>query len=111
MLKPGEPHTSSFWLREAPKKLKGTLPQRYGAFGWGILIVEGPNWKTFIILSSSIISLITLGAIICSAATKDASHGFGIGSYLIGALSVEWAVLIMIANMSFSPSKMTGTGK
>lgn len=61
-------------------------------------------------LSSAIISLITLVAIIYSA-KKDVSHGFGVGSYLVGALGVELAVLIMIANMSFSPSTMAGTGK
>lgn len=110
MLRPGEPHTSSFWLHEAPKKIKEALPQQYGTTGWGILIVEGPNWTAFVVLSSATISLITLIAIIYSAMKGD-SHGFGVGSYLVGALGVELAVLIMIANMSFSPSKMAGTGK
>lgn len=91
LLMPGE-HFDSFWTNQVPKKLQKELKYKVGSktpiIGWGLYIVESPNWHALTVLTivTAIICLII--ALVYSIVMKDASGGFTVGSFFLGVLTL-----------------------
>jgi hypothetical protein len=81
-------HTAtSFFLRRLPKKLDSKLqcsldPDKM-ATGWGIHIIDGPNWFTLSCLFLCMLFSSAVVAITWSVVRKDLQGGFAIGSFLV----------------------------
>lgn len=65
--KPGR-HLGKFWLNRLPKKLKEKLllNTKGSAIGWGIHIVEEPNWFAFGLVAVGVVALSGVLALIYS---------------------------------------------
>lgn len=89
LLTPG-PHLDRYWVDSFPKKLNGKLEYISGQrpFGWGIHIVEGPNWYAFAFLACTIVTLSGVLSVIYAILRQDISSAFGMGSYIISVLAL-----------------------
>jgi hypothetical protein len=83
-------HLDRYWIDSFPKKLNGKLAYVSGQrpFGWGIHIVEGPNWYAFAFLAYVIILSSGILSVIYAILRRDISSGFGMGSYAISVLTL-----------------------
>lgn len=94
LFEPGA-HFDDFWTRRTPKKLVQMLsyPSPNPVIGWGVQIVEGPNWCALVVLTV-IFNVLSLAiSSIYSAATSDVSSGFAVGSFF---LAVETMVVTLV---------------
>lgn len=104
LLSPGK-HQHRFWTHRTPKKLKEML--RYqndlvDVIGWGVHIIEGPNYLAIALLVAiSLLLSITL-ALAYSLTTHDVSGGFTIASFFLAAegLVVTLGTTILITALS-----------
>ena len=78
-------HNTNLWGSRLPQKLGASLffSNEPLSTGWGILIVEGPNW--FLFWTAMIICLVVNGLLIglYSRFRNDNPSGVAIGSYLL----------------------------
>ncbi|MCJ1467445.1 hypothetical protein MMC07_006070 [Pseudocyphellaria aurata] len=86
-------HISDFWLGRLPKKLGDILPHSSDerlSVGWGIHIVEGPNW--LLLTCTFIFMLLVSGvaAVVWSVIREDVQGGLAIGAYLV---TVQTAIM------------------
>lgn len=69
--------------------------------GWGVHIVEGPNWHALavLIIIFSVLSLAT--SLIYSAVTSDVSSGFAMGAFFIAAetMMVTWVLAVVTTSL------------
>lgn len=95
-------HTSDFWTKRTPKKLIEMLkyPSPDPVIGWGVQIVEGPNWHALAVLMAILIVLSLAIASIYSAVTKDVSSGFSVGAFFIAAEAMVVAWVLAVVAMS-----------
>jgi hypothetical protein len=101
IFEPGEHLGLGFWQRRTPKKLHTRIAFSYGidpVIGWGLHIVEGPNWVAFLV-ASQLVLLLTLSLVVLySALTEDVSAGFGIGSYVV----TSWTAILTLYALGFA---------
>lgn len=57
--------------------------------GWGVYIIEGPNWTGISWLGAVVMTCSVVVAVIYSCVTGDASSGFTIGAFIM-SLWVSW---------------------
>jgi len=95
-------HMDDFWTNRMPKKLRDRLaylpvdrrdpqteePLSPPIIGWGVHIVEGPNWPAFFVLSWLAIGASFVLALAYCAVAGDVSGAFGMASYLVGVVTV-----------------------
>src|SRR5277367_5290823 len=81
--KPGR-HLGKFWLNRLPKKLKEKLTNNSDclAIGWGIHIVEEPNWYAFGLVAIAVLAFSGVLSVVYSVCARDVSGGFGVGAYM-----------------------------
>jgi hypothetical protein len=84
------------WFKRLPKKLSRALLDVYlragpeeVVFGWGVLVVEGPNSTGITWLGALMLTLSAVISIVYTAVSKDASAGFTIGASLT-SVWVAW---------------------
>lgn len=91
LLEPGQ-HLDDYWTRYMPKKLREVLaynPQSAEpVIGWGLYIIEGPNWYVLTWLTLIFVVFSVALALVYSCVTRDVSSGFTVGSFVLGALAV-----------------------
>lgn len=51
--------------------------------GWGVYIIEGPNWKGISRLGALVLSVVTMVSVIYAGVKKDPSGGFTVGGFLV----------------------------
>lgn len=91
-------HTTDFWTKRTPKKLVQMLdyPSPDPVIGWGIHIIEGPNWHALGVLTM-IFNVLSLAiASIHSVVRSDVSSGFAVGSFF---LAVETMIVTLVLAM------------
>ena len=74
-----------------PKKLDTRLTYGGGSdpvIGWGVHIVERPNWIAFSLLSEIVLFLSLFIGIAWSLIGADPSAGFTVASYVVAVLTV-----------------------
>jgi hypothetical protein len=84
------PHLDRYWIDSIPKKLNDKLLYNSGCrpFGWGVHIVEGPNWLALYLFALGFVTLSGILAVVYSALTKDVSSGFAVGAYVVTVLTL-----------------------
>ncbi|MCJ1395077.1 hypothetical protein MMC18_007958 [Xylographa bjoerkii] len=98
LFEPGN-HLDRFWSNRVPKKLNSEI--RYGdgvepVIGWGVHVVEGPNWVAFSVLSEIVLLLSGVLALGWSLLARDVSAGFTVGAYVVAVLAVGNALGIVM---------------
>ncbi|MCJ1370650.1 hypothetical protein MMC20_001863 [Loxospora ochrophaea] len=95
-LEPGF-HYDRFWTERLPKKLGVRLEYDttdQPIVGWGIQIIDGPNWIAFCVLSGLVCVLSLLISLVVSMLSKNTS-GFEVGSYILATLSLSHAIGVL----------------
>ncbi|MCJ1390207.1 hypothetical protein MMC18_003065 [Xylographa bjoerkii] len=89
LIDPG-PHRRPVWLHRLPKKLNHSLLNSSDelVIGWGLHIIEGPNWVAICAAGFCITFLSGAFSTLWSILRSDVSGGFGIGSWLVSALTL-----------------------
>lgn len=79
-----EAHTEPIWSSRLPVKLQESLyySRKPLTEGWGIEILEGPNWLLFCFVMVLILLFSGAVAVICSHYTADKPTGIAIGAWL-----------------------------
>ena len=103
LFEPGA-HSSDFWTQRTPKKLAQMLnyPSSKPVIGWGVHIVEGPNWHAFTLLIIIFNFLSLLIAFIYSVVKIDVSGGFAVGSYFIAVETMVVTLVLAVVTTSLS---------
>jgi ascorbate-specific PTS system EIIC-type component UlaA len=57
--------------------------------GWGVYIIEGPNWRGISWLGAIVYTLSVMIAVVYSVMRKDPSSGFTIGAFIV-SLWIAW---------------------
>lgn len=89
-------HTRNFWLDRLPKKLNDIL-ECSGSngnnlpVGWGIHIVEGPNWLVLTCTFILVLAVSGIVAVVWSVTKRDVQGGMGIGAYLV---TIQTAIMM-----------------
>jgi hypothetical protein len=80
---------SSVWVSRLPKRLRQRLfevrissPSVEYVPGWGVYIIEGPNWKDISRLGAMVVTASLLISVVYTSIRKDASSGFAIGAFI-----------------------------
>lgn len=99
-------HTSDFWTKRTPKKLVQMLsyPSPEPVIGWGVHIVEGPNWHALAVLII-IFGVLSLAiSLLYSAVTSDVSSGFALGAFFIAAetMMVTWVLAVATTSLRYN---------
>lgn len=94
-------HLDTFWTNRTPKKLKQALQYSNGGdpvIGWGVHIIEGPNWYALVVLAVLFVFATFILSLAYSLAGHDASSGFTMGSFFLsaGTLLITLTVTIVI---------------
>lgn len=97
---------NDFWTKRTPKKLMQMLnyPSPDPVIGWGVHIVEGPNWHALAVLII-IFGVLSLAiSLIYSAVTSDVSSGFAMGAFLVAAetMMVTWVLAVVTTSLLYS---------
>jgi hypothetical protein len=96
LLEPG-PHLDHYWLDMFPKKLQEILEYRTGSpnanIGWGIRIVDGPDWAVVLWLALAVMSFSGVLGVIYSIVKKDPGGGFTMAGFLVTLIFVGFAYL------------------
>lgn len=90
LFEPGN-HLDRFWTRRTLKKLKHTLEYAGDGnpvIGWGVHIVEGPNWSAFIVLTAMFMAASLVLSTVYSILQDDVSSGFAMGSFFLAAETI-----------------------
>jgi hypothetical protein len=101
IFEPGRHLGLGFWQNRTPKKLHSRIDFVGGGrpvIGWGLHVVEGPNWAAFFVVSQLLL-LATLGlAVLYAALARDVSAGFGMASYVMTA----WTAVLTLYALGFA---------
>ncbi|KAF2806491.1 uncharacterized protein BDZ99DRAFT_337798, partial [Mytilinidion resinicola] len=88
-------HTHSkcnLWLDRLPKKVGNSIKVQHDPnvlqLGWGVHIVEGPNWLVISWTMFGLLLVSFLVSLIYALAAKSQESGFGIGQWIVGVLSL-----------------------
>lgn len=105
LLEPGN-HLDDFWTNYVPKKLRQELQYQRGGpgpvIGWGVHVVEGPNWCAVAVLAVVFV-VMSLGlALACSLATGDVSGAFTVGSFVLAAETLIVTLVLTVIATSHS---------
>ncbi|KAI8930890.1 hypothetical protein NX059_011905 [Plenodomus lindquistii] len=102
-------HAEDIWLKRLPKKLdeklldtlqnqgtingSGTMDDASLAFGWGVHIVDGPNYAALALMLAVgvVVAFIVSGLVVGLAKTQE--QGFGIGSFLLAIIACVMAAV------------------
>ena len=98
LLEPGI-HLDEFWVNRSPKKLRQRIEYGSGthpAIGWGVHIVEGPNWVAISVVSQIVLFLTLILSVLFSVLKNDVSAGFAMGAYVVAALTAVNALAVVI---------------
>lgn len=79
-------------LDRLPKKL-GQRFENGGSSGWGIHIVEGPDWYVISVLLGVMFLVTGIVGILWSILKSDVQGGFGIASYLAVLVTAAMSAL------------------
>lgn len=104
LLEPGN-HLDDFWTNRTPKKLRQELKYQIGgspAIGWGVHIVEGPNWNALAVLTTIFVISSLVLALVYSLAMNDVSTGFTMGSFLLAAQTLVVTLVLTVIVTSIS---------
>ncbi|MCJ1438964.1 hypothetical protein MMC27_008354 [Xylographa pallens] len=84
------PHRRPTWLRRLPKKMNYSLLNASEELvtGWGLHIIEGPNWVAIWTAAFCVTFVSGVFSTLWSILRNDVSGGFGIGSWLVSALTL-----------------------
>lgn len=98
-------HLDGFWTDRTPKKMGSILEYHFAerpVIGWGVNIIEGPNWYALMVLATLFVFMTFLLAMIYSLARGDVSSGFTMGSFLLagGTLLITLVVTMVIHGTS-----------
>lgn len=85
-------HLQDWCLNRLPKKLDQRL-EKEGMYGWGIYIVEGPNWHLISVLVAVGFSTTGLIGVLWSVLKSDVQGGFAIASYLATLVAAAMSAL------------------
>lgn len=101
LFEPGT-HSGDFWTKRTPKKLVQMLsyPGPDPVIGWGVHIVEGPNWYAIAALTIIVNVLSVLLALIYSAVASDVSTGFAVGSFFLAVGTLVVTLVLSIVTTS-----------
>ena len=85
------PHYNGKWMRRLPKKLKQSIFSSTEQFpvGWGIHILECPDYHTILMALFIGLALSGIFAVLWAILTKDVQGAFSIGGYSV-ALQTAW---------------------
>lgn len=95
-------HTSKFLLTRIPKKLDSRLEcpddPSISSFGWGVYIVDGPNW--FLLSCVFLVILVGSGvlSVVWAIVQKDVSSGFTMGGYVVAVATALLTVTFFWLN-------------
>ena len=96
------PDPSSAWLVRLPKRLNDSVVPRPGSInqGWGIHVVEGPNW--FLVGMINLLLIITSGvtAGLWKLYTNDFQGAIGFAGWIMGVVNAIMLVYIARWNRS-----------
>lgn len=102
LFEPGN-HLNQFWMNRTPKKLDTRIEYGTGVepiIGWGVHLVEGPNWMAFSIVSEIVLVMSLLLSVVYSVFTRDVSAGFTMGAYLVAVLAVSNALGMVLLSQT-----------
>jgi len=68
--------------------------------GWGIHLVEGPNWMAFFVVSEVVLVLSLVTAVGYSGWSGDVSSGFAMAQYVVSVLAVSNALGMVFLSQS-----------
>lgn len=105
LLEPGN-HLDDFWTNHMPKKLKQELKYQRGmgpVIGWGVQIVEGPNWHALAVLTVMFVMMSVALALMYSFMTRDVSSGFTVGSFVMAAETLVVTLILTVVVTSMPP--------
>lgn len=82
-----------------------SYPSPNPVIGWGVHIVEGPNWHALIVLTIifNILSL-AISSIYCLV-TSDVSSGFAVGSFFLAAETMVVTLVLAVVTTSLLYNK------
>ena len=90
-------------MNRTPKKLDTRIEYGTGVepiIGWGVHLVEGPNWMAFSIVSEIVLVMSLLLSVVYSVFTRDVSAGFTLGAYLVAVLAVSNALGMVLLSQT-----------
>jgi hypothetical protein len=78
-------HDQPRWFRRLPVRLKSKLVQspEMPVWGWGIYVMEGPNWSVISYIVMATVSASILGTVLWSALKADIQGGTGLGNLIV----------------------------
>jgi hypothetical protein len=99
-----DPHLHNFWTKLTPKKRHARLPAAPGdpatgtrpVVGWGVHIVERPNWCAWSVLTELLLVLSLVWAVLYAALRRDVSGGLAVAQSVVAALTMLNALNIAI---------------
>jgi len=79
----------NIWISRLPKRMRERLvekrlhspPLEYVP-GWGVYIIEGPNWKGISRLGAVILTGSVVVSVVYTSVKRDVSSGFAIGAFI-----------------------------
>lgn len=77
-----------------------SYPSPSPVIGWGVYIVEGPNWHALAVLTILFNILSLLIALIYSVVTSDVSSGFAVGSFFLAVETMVVTLLLAVVTTS-----------
>ena len=97
LFQPGE-HSGCFWVQRTPKKLNSRLEfsDSQENVGWGVHIVEGPNWMAFFVLLWIILVLSLVLSVTYAVLKKDVSSGFTMGGWVVAVFTAFNTLIIAV---------------
>lgn len=96
---PGD-HSNNLIIERLPKKMHSQLACHRGLDGpvqqgWGILIVEGPNWFLIRLTVGSLTFVIGTISVACSVITQSVQDGSSVGQLLMTIMGIGIGVALM----------------
>jgi len=84
------PHRRPVWLRRLPKKVNDSILglNEELVTGWGVHIIEGPNWLAVWQVALCIVFTSGLFGILWSVLRSDVSGAFGVASWITSVLTI-----------------------
>lgn len=88
-----------------PKKLRKELEYKSGpdpVIGWGVHIIEGPNWHALAVLTIVFVAVSLILALVYSFVTSDVSSAFTLGSFVLAAETLVVTLVLTVIVTSIS---------
>lgn len=84
------PHRRPVWLRRLPKKVNDSILGSHDELvtGWGVHIIEGPNWLAVWQVAFCIVSTSGVFGITWSIYRSDVSGAFGVASWMTSVFTI-----------------------